>query len=340
MLQRNGRAKPIQNRLAPVSLIVAALVLSACGGSNEVAETKSGSTKDLGTLKVLTSAPNLLQYVGFQEGTRFGAWDGSGVKVEVKTGSPTSVLPAMASGAADVGVQAGNRIGADIAKGLDATMVAGVSLIWDQIVVASADTTAKSVKDLKGKKFGVSGFGSGGHYATEKIASKLGWSKGDYEIVQVGGALQELSAALKNGSIDAFLWSPQGGLDAENGGFGKIIDEAGPYVGTTVFNAVYVRNEVIKERPEAVKAFFKGYFDTVKKLREDRQQTLDIMVKQWGVKPDIAEKINGPVLDSLLVDGCIPSENLEGLKDAIKFSLGDAGNSAKFDGLYRCWKDL
>ena len=324
-------------------LIVGAVTLGACGpGATESGSGGDGSAAGgagLGTLKVITSVPEGIPYIGVNKGNQLGAWKGRHLTVDVIPGSSPSVVTAVASGDADIGLQSANKAAADIAKGLDATIVAASALPWGQdIVVSKKHADVTSPAQLKGMKFGISGFGSGGHYATLKVAEAEGWSKGDYKIVQLGG-LPEMAAALESGAIDAFIWNPLEVATLEAKGLGHVIGSVNEFVGATASSVFYVRNKTLKENPQAVKAFFEGYFGLIKKLQADPSPLKPILIDEWKSNPQAVDKTYERIVDSFSADGRIPAPNLKGMGDAVTFTFDDI-KSVDVALLYTPWQDL
>jgi ABC-type nitrate/sulfonate/bicarbonate transport system substrate-binding protein len=336
-MQRSTRA------YLPALVLAAAMSLTACGpSSSDSAPGEDGAAaggSSLGTIKVITSVPEGMPYVGVNKGNELGAWKGSGLTVDVIPGSSPSVVTAVASGDADIGLQSANKAAADIAKGLDATIVAATALPWGQdIVVSKKHADVTSPAQLKGMKFGISGFGSGGHYATLKLAQSEGWSKNDYEIVQLGG-LPEMTAALESGAIDAFIWNPLEVATIEAKGLGHVIGSVNKYVGATASSVFYVRNQTLEEHPEAVRAFFEGYYGLIKKLQADPTPLKPILIDEWKSNPDAVDKTYERIVDSFSADGDIPAANLKGMGEAVTFTFDDI-KAVDVSKMYTPWQDI
>jgi ABC-type nitrate/sulfonate/bicarbonate transport system substrate-binding protein len=293
----------------------------------------------LGTIKVITSVPEGIPYVGVNKGNQLGAWKSSGLKVDVIPGSSPSVVTAVASGEADIGLQSANKAAADIAKGLDAKIVAATALPWGQdIVVSNRHRDVTDPSQLKGMRFGLSGFGSGGHYATLKLAQTEGWSKKDYKLVQLGG-LPEMTAALESGAIDAFIWNPLEVATIEAKGIGHVIGSVNKFVGATASSVFYVRNKTLEEHPAAVKAFFDGYFGLIKQLQADPTPLKPILIDEWKSNPEAVDKTYKRIVDSFSTDGDIPAANLAGMGEAVKFTFPDI-KSVDVNKMYEPWQDI
>lgn len=313
------------------ALVAVTGLVAGCG-----AEAAPENAEDLGTLRVATSAPNSLPFIGVQAGNQLGVWDDTSLTVEVSDGSSASVSSAIASGEADVGVQAANKAASDIVKGLDATLVACILEPWDQVIIAANGIT--SVDGLRGKKFGISGFGSAGNYATLKVAQAQGWSESDYSIVQVGGAVGELAAALRGGSIDAFIWNPEAAYNVQAEGIGTVLESVDQYVGPSCFEGIYVSNDALENRPQAVRAFFEGYFDAVDILQADPKKARSILVDDWGNNPVGTDPVYEEVVHALSTDGTMPQENIDGLAEAVTFTVGE-DTPVDMSAVYRHWAE-
>jgi ABC-type nitrate/sulfonate/bicarbonate transport system substrate-binding protein len=317
-------------------LACAVPLLAGCGSSAAEGPAVEGS--DLGTLNVVLSEGHSLPFIAADAGNSLGVWNGTGLKVATIAATSATVGPTMAAGQADISVQAGNKAASDIISGLKAKVAAGILQPWDQYIVASKESGATTAADLKGKAIGISGFGSAGHYATLKVAESLGWSTSDYKIVQLGG-LKELLAALKQGTIQAFIWSLEPALTAEDAGYAKVLGSVRDMVGPNVFEAISVRDDVAKNRPKAVKAFFEGYFKAVKMLQDDHQKAVDIMVNDWKTDPSVAKRSVEQIVPLLSPDGKVPEENLKGLASAIKVTVKGAGD-VDTASMYSYWQGL
>ena len=182
------------------SLGLVVLLGTACGGSGEASESSGGTP----TVRLIVSEGDSLPFIGAEAGLALGVWDDKGLDVMIIDGTSSTVGPSIASGNAEIGLGTGVKAASDIIAGLDATLTAADVLPWDQYVIASPEAGASKPEDLKGKKFGISSFGSAGHFATLTVAKNLGWSESDYTIVTLGN-LEGLLGALRSGTIDAFI---------------------------------------------------------------------------------------------------------------------------------------
>jgi ABC-type nitrate/sulfonate/bicarbonate transport system substrate-binding protein len=322
------------------TLTLVALVATACGGSTDDGGGGDGGgdggTSDLGVLKVVTVVPNSLLFIGVQAAEQLGTWEGTGLEVELVNGTSPTAAQIMASGEADIGLLDGNRAAANIAQGLDATIMGTCISPWSQYIIASNESGATEVEDLKGGTFGTTGEGSAGHFSAFKTAEALGWSDDEWTATPLGN-LESLRAALQSGSIDAFAWSSTTAFNLEAMGEGVVLDSAREFVGPNVFEAFAVMNKVADERSEAVRVFFEGYYEAIERIKKDPQLAIDILVNDWDVNPEAAQKAVEADVENLSTTGEIADDELEGLAEAVTFATGE--DAPEPDTFYEFWQD-
>lgn len=303
-----------------------ALALTACGGGTSVPGAGSGSDSgsgsgagsDLGKLRVIQSITRDLTMGGVEVAQLKGLY--KGVNVEIITGQ--DVGQAMATGDVEIGVSAPTRVIGAIMNGLEATIVGPTIDAWDQYILASKNLGATRVEDLKGKTFGVSSFGSAGFYAIKKMASELGWSEKDYEIVTLGD-INGLTAGLKNGTIDAFAWGSFAPFQLEAEGYADLLGSVQEFVGPAPLDVIAVSNSVLKERPEAVKAFCEGVYAANTALKDDPEDARKIF-EDWGVSAAILPAALDAGLPLLSTSSEINDQMLSTLMEATKLTVKGA----------------
>jgi ABC-type nitrate/sulfonate/bicarbonate transport system substrate-binding protein len=319
------------SRMPLISLLIVGVLAAGCGG-------KDSPAADNDTVRLVVSEGNSLPFIAAEAAESLAVWKEEGIKVQIIDATSSTVSAAMASRNADISLQAGVRAVGDIAAGLEATLVAGCVLPWDQYILAAPTVNANSPADLKGSRFGISGFGSAGHFATIKIADSLKWSSSDFEIVQLG-SLDGMIAALKSGRIDAFVWSVEPVLTAVKGGYGKNLGSVADLVGPNAFEAFSVRDEFMNDNPELAKKFFTAYYKAVAKLKADPAGAERFVIDQWKKDPGVAKDAVDKLLPLLSDDGTIPDANIAGLKAAVAINDKDL-EDYDVANHYTYWKDM
>jgi len=156
----------------------------------------------------------------------------------------------------------------------------------------------RSVKDLKGKRIGVTQLGSTFHYHIGNILEKEGLKLADVKIVPLQ-AMPSTMEALKGKQVDAILVPQPFPGAAEGQGFGKILAWAGDLYPWQIA-AIFYAKGFAADRAKAV-AFMKGYvkaaryyYDAALVRKEGRlvpgphyDEVVAITAKHTGAKPEI-----------------------------------------------------
>jgi NitT/TauT family transport system substrate-binding protein len=158
------------------------------------------------------------------------------------------------------------------------------------------DSGVRSMRDLKGKKVGVTQIGSTFHYNVGRYLEKEGLAAGDIELVPLQ-ALPALNDALTAKRVDAVATAEPFVSRLESTGAGVSIIQTGdafPWqIATVLFSDRFAR-----DRAQAV-AFMRGYvkasrhyFDAVLtgKRGPDYDEVVAITAKYTGATPDLIRK--------------------------------------------------
>jgi ABC-type nitrate/sulfonate/bicarbonate transport system substrate-binding protein len=291
-----------------------------------------------GSLTVIETNEHDLVMAGADVASHLDLWEDT-LEVEIAVGQ--SVGQALATGDADVGIDAPNRLIGAIRQGLDATIVGPTIGSWNQYLVAAKQIGADAPDDLRGATFGITAFGSAGHFSTVKIAQELGWSESDYSVVTMG-SLDGLTAGLQNGTIDAFMWSAFPAFTLEKQGYVDVVGSVRDLVGPNPLVVIAVRNEVIEERPGAVRAFCRGYYEANSTLQRDPALTERIFVGDWGLDPQVAPQVIEEELPLLATEARITDEMLQNMVEAAKFTVAgtESLDLTQMESIYRSCSDL
>ena len=191
---------------------------------------------------------------------------------------------AMLSGEAEVGVVGSVGIVHAVTKGAtDLVFIGAMKNVLTHSILARPEIRAPA--DLKGKKIGVTRFGSNSHYFTVQVARRLGLEPGrDFTFIQSGGEPEAL-AALTGGSIDAASLSPPVDARAIARGFHPVI--SGPELRIPYLAAPFVtRRSVIAQRPQVVGRFMRAIAEAAKILHTDPELTFTVLARQLRLGPE------------------------------------------------------
>lgn len=276
-----------------VVLLVAAALL---GGA--VPARAQGQKVKLGVLKLTSSAVLFL-------GAEKGYFKQFGVEPEFvffEAAQPIAV--AIASGDLEVGAT-GLTAGLYniVAGGVQIWIVADKGREWpDHNLTALLvrkdlwESGARTLRDLKGKKIGVTQIGSTFHYNIGRFLEKEGMAPGDVELVPLQ-ALGALSDALAAKRLEAVVTAEPFVSRLEAVGVGVTIIRTGDTFPWQIATVMY-SDKFAKNRARAV-AFMKGYvkssrhyFDAVlkKKSGSDFEEVVAITAKYTGARPELIRR--------------------------------------------------
>ena len=220
------------SRFRVVALLAAILVLTAAGPG---AQAQAPAVIRVGTLKLVGGAPLFW-------GVDRGYFRQEGLQVDfVYFGAAAPVATATVTGDIDVG-----------ATGITGTLfnlAAGggkIYLVADRgqerpgyplnaVVVTNATyaSGARSLRDLRGKRIGITTLGSTFHYQIAKLLEREAMTLQDVQLVPLR-EVNLVAEALRTGQVAAALLSPPWGAASEQEGWGKILF----YVGDRMVNQV------------------------------------------------------------------------------------------------------
>ncbi len=98
-------------------------------------------------------------------------------------------------------------------------------------------------------------------------------------------------AALRTGAADAAVVDIAAAFNLEERGEAKILVNFGDLIAKFQNQIVYASNNLIKNKPDAVRAFVRAWFQTIAYARTHRDETVAFAQKQLGVTPVIATRV-------------------------------------------------
>jgi ABC-type nitrate/sulfonate/bicarbonate transport system substrate-binding protein len=231
---------------------------------------------------------------------------------------------AMAAGAADLILDAPSLPAAGRKKGVMSKAVANGSMGnfgWQLMVLAKSTL---DVKDLNGKKVGITSAGSGSDLlALWTIQDK----KIDFTRVPVGGG--GLVPNLLAGNIDAaVVYSPLSFQIKKSGEARTIIDYA-TAVPPNLTSAWIVTDKFAKEKPEVVQKALNALYGGLMFMRNNRDAAIKLIAELYEMPADIAAAEYENTILKLETDGSMAGDKVVG---ALQLSL----DMAKMGGM----KDL
>jgi len=146
----------------------------------------------------------------------------------------------------------------------------------------------ENFKDLRGKAVAVSRAGGGADVVARLILEKHGMVPDKDVKISPLGSDESRVAALEQGLVAGASVNMIHALTLEKRGYrvlGWAFDEV-----DFPFNCICTTVEKIKDRPDEVKKVLRAFLKSVKFIREEREQTISLMVEWSGMNKELAEK--------------------------------------------------
>ena len=304
----------------PACALLALLAL-ACGGDRPApAAGSAGADRTRLTIGIVSvTATYLPLYLAEDD----GVFAKEGLQVELlpfRGGS--DLIKALVSGSVDVGVVSL----AEVLSGIDA----GQPLrgFYGGFNVPAFDWYAipaiKTIADAKGRRFGVTQYGSSTDFLTRYALATHGLDPArDVQIVQGGDSPTRL-AAMRAGQIDVNIFAPPDTFVAAEQGYTRVLrqkDLAPDYP----YHVFVAKESLIAERSDTLKALLRAFVLGLRSAKADKAHAIATLVKRIPMDPKYAGPTYDDLIGYLYEDGRLPTE--EGLNAF--FEMGIKGGRFK-----------
>ena len=161
-------------------------------------------------------------------------------------------------------------------QGHDVVLIASSENAYNYSVVARSGTTR--VEQLKGKRLGVSGFGSASHNAALILLKKFNLEPNKDVALVVAGPTSDRLSAVEAGRIDATLLTPSELPRSRKQGLVEVYDMAD--LGVEVQgNGFATSRSFIKSQRDIVISALKGYVEAIHYIYRNRDETRKIVAR-------------------------------------------------------------
>jgi ABC-type nitrate/sulfonate/bicarbonate transport system substrate-binding protein len=223
---------------------------------------------------------------------------------------------AMTAGSLDVALGAGTDFGL-IAKGAPEKGIGAMAGKPSNFVVqASTLSKIETVAQLKGKKVGVSSVGALTYWLGQQLMKREGWGPNGLELVATGGGQGNI-AGFVSGNLDAAVTSLEAALKVEKAGQGKIIMSFGEIINPFIAHIIYATNDAIATKPQTVRRFLKGWYETIAFARTHKAETIRYSQSATLLPDDLANKVYDLEMETFSTDGKFDRAAVESVKQAL-----------------------
>jgi ABC-type nitrate/sulfonate/bicarbonate transport system substrate-binding protein len=245
-------------------------------------------------LRVGKAVPEAFSFVPVDVGIKQGIFARNGLEIEsIAFAGDARMQQAAAADSIDILLGSGPAL-AFVVKGSPIKGVAAMAGPPLLLAIVVRPDGPKTVADLKGKKISVSTAGSLTYWLVSETARRQGWGHDGIDIKPMG-AMPGQIAAIKRGDIDGAIMDIGNAFDLEKRGEGRILVRFTDIKDFHI-HVIFATDKAIAGKPEAVRAFLKGWFETIAFMRANKAETV-ATAKEVMNKDD---EITGRTYDELM----------------------------------------
>lgn len=241
-------------------------------------------------LRVGLSQP-IFSFLPLDIGLDAGVFARHGITVEKTVFAGSAKLhQAIAAGAIDIGLGAGPELGF-IAKGSPEMAVAATADLPRELAISVLkDGPIKAVSDLKGKRLSVSTKGSLTEWGGQELSRQQGWGSDGIKLLPLGSFGAQV-AALKTRQIDGMVVEASTAGRMEEQDVGRTLVTFEKLVPAFHVHMIFASNALIKDRPDGIRAFLAGWFESLDSMRAHRAEALVVASRVLDLSPGLAGKL-------------------------------------------------
>jgi len=265
-------------------------------------------------LRVAKVVPFAWTFTPLDIGMQSGIFAKHGLDIEESSSAGDAKLQQLlASGSIDIGIGSGPGM-AFIAKGVPAKAVAAMyGAPRNMAVMVGYDSPIKTVADLKGKKLGCTTVGSLTDWIGTRINQKEGWGNDGIVIVPIGG-MPPARAAIKTHQIDGYIGALETGYALEEAKEWRVITGATPFVDHFITHVIFATNDIIEKRPDTVRAFLQGWFETIAYMKTHKPESVAISAKVLSLSDAVISRVYDEQIGAFSSDGTFDPQGVAVLK--------------------------
>jgi NitT/TauT family transport system substrate-binding protein len=270
----------------------------------------AGTTMAAEKLRVGKPQAEVFSFVPLDIGIEEGIFAKHGVEVEsLALGGAAKLQQALAAGAVDIGLGSGPGL-SFVAKGapqLGIAAMAGRPSIMALIV--AKDGPIKNIEDLKGQTLSISAAGGVPEWLARELSRQQGWGPDGMTLIGLGADSSQI-AALRTGQVvgmpnDIFL-----ATRLEEQGVARILVRFGDIVPVFVMHVIFATDDAIASRPEDLRKFLAGWFETIAFMRKNKPQSVRVATQVTNVSPEIIDRVYDQVMPMFSDNGRFDPEAL------------------------------
>ena len=238
-------------------------------------------------LRVGKAVAGPFDFVPLDIGLQKGFFKAHGIDVEeVDFDGSAKLQQGLGADAIDVGLGSGPEL-AFVAKGnTDLAIAVFAGPPNSQVLIVRADGPVHGVADLKGKTIGLSTVGSLTDWLVRELSRQQGWGPEGIEGVPLGSESGR-TASLRTGTTDGMVIDVATAAKLEKEKIGRIVVHFGSVAPDFIIHAIFATNKSIADKPDVLKRFLAGWFETINWMRAHKEETVALAAPVMHQDKDI-----------------------------------------------------
>lgn len=254
-------------------------------------------------------------FVPLAIGQELGLFSKNGVDLKVTTYNGSAELEkALEKGTVEIALGSGTEF-AFIPNGAPDTAVAALvekpSLLT---VTARPDGGVAATGDLKGKSVGVTPNDPVPAWLVQKLSETKGWGPDGIKAVPLDNLISDGKI---NPQVPAAVADLPTALDLAAKGNGKTLVNFGDVVKEFPFYVAFARNDILSQHPDEVKGFIQGWLQTVKWMKDNRDQAITKAAAVMKAPQDVVAKLYDTLMPAFSQTGKFDEDSLDTLGKAL-----------------------
>jgi NitT/TauT family transport system substrate-binding protein len=252
-----------------------------------------------------------------QVGIDAGIYKKYGIEIETTTLPGAQLHQAMTADSIDMALGSGTDF-QFIAKGAPEKGVAAFAgAPINLAILVRMDGKITKIDDLKGRIVAVSTNGSLTYWLTTEINRRLNWTGDDAMKPVATGAMEAQVAALRANNVDGVAGNIETGYRLEGQGIAKSLVPFGKYINPFITHVIYATNDMINNKPDQVRGFLKGWFETIAFMKTHEAETLASTRPITQLDEATAKKVYEELMPMFLDNGHFDPKGFAVVKEAM-----------------------
>ena len=263
-------------RMLAMILVMAAVALSAPASAAD-------------KMRVGKAVAEAFSFVPPDVGMRNGIFQKNNTELElIAFAGDARMQQAAAADSIDILLGSGPAM-AFIAKGAPIKGVAAMAGPPLLLAIVVRPDGPKTVADLKGKTISVSTAGSLTYWLVSETSRRQGWGPSGINIAPMG-AMPGQIAALKRGDIDGTIMDIGNAFDLQKRGEARVLVRFTDIKDFHI-HVIFATEKAIATKPEVVRNFLKGWFETIAFMRANKAETVKVAMQVTEKDQDISNRV-------------------------------------------------